>query len=223
MQPSYPSLTFPNHYTLATGLYPSHHGIVDNTFYDAPKNKTYRIGDRSVVTDGSWYGGTPIWVLAEQQQCSRPAILGGIRGGDPGRQADLLLYVQRFGRVGHPYPGGEELAPASRGDQAPSHYVLFVAGGSCGAHERPRFEKRRPAAVHIVDDCVGRMVQTLDSLHLPISYIFVSDHGMALEDTLHTLPPHPQSDTNKFIFTTREALLHLYAKDKRTCSRPTWR
>lgn len=34
MKPSYPSLTFPNHYTIATGLYPAHHGIVDNVFYD---------------------------------------------------------------------------------------------------------------------------------------------------------------------------------------------
>ena len=32
MIPSYPSLTFPNHYTLVTGLYPEHHGIVANNF-----------------------------------------------------------------------------------------------------------------------------------------------------------------------------------------------
>src|SRR5579863_7449334 len=51
MTPSYPSVTFPNHYSLATGLYPSHQGIVDNIFFDAKSGRTYRIGDPTVVTD----------------------------------------------------------------------------------------------------------------------------------------------------------------------------
>ncbi|HUP13694.1 MAG TPA: ectonucleotide pyrophosphatase/phosphodiesterase, partial [Niastella sp.] len=68
MVPAYPTLTFPNHYTLATGLYPSHHGVVDNTFYDKKRDEIYRIGNRNAVEDSSWYGGTPLWVLAEQQQ-----------------------------------------------------------------------------------------------------------------------------------------------------------
>src|ERR1700680_450139 len=67
MIPAYPSLTFANHYTLATGLYPEHHGIVANSFYDPERKQAYRLGDATTVTDGSWYGGTPIWVLAEQQ------------------------------------------------------------------------------------------------------------------------------------------------------------
>ena len=67
MIPSYPSVTFPNHYSIVTGLYPSHHGIVDNKFYDAKRNDFYIVGNRAKVEDGSWYGGTPLWVLAEQQ------------------------------------------------------------------------------------------------------------------------------------------------------------
>ncbi len=50
MIPSYPSLTFPNHYTLVTGLYPAHHGLVDNTFYDKKRNETYR----SLKPQGKW-------------------------------------------------------------------------------------------------------------------------------------------------------------------------
>jgi len=67
MRPSYPSLTFPNHYTLATGLYPAHHGLVDNAFFDPARNTGYRMGDKKTVADSSWYGGTPLWVLAEKQ------------------------------------------------------------------------------------------------------------------------------------------------------------
>ena len=67
MIPSYPSVTFPNHYTIVTGLYPDHHGIVANTFYDPARKETYSLTDPKTTGDGSWYGGTPLWVLAEQQ------------------------------------------------------------------------------------------------------------------------------------------------------------
>lgn len=67
LQPSYPSKTFPNHYSMATGLYPDHHGIVHNTFYDPVEDRSYSIANRTAVLDGSFYGGEPIWVTAEKQ------------------------------------------------------------------------------------------------------------------------------------------------------------
>src|SRR5689334_8637371 len=60
MTPSFPSVTFPNHYSLATGLYPSHHGLVDNNFFDVKKGRGYTIRDRAAVEDPEFYGGTPI-------------------------------------------------------------------------------------------------------------------------------------------------------------------
>ncbi|MFO7370080.1 MAG: ectonucleotide pyrophosphatase/phosphodiesterase [Bacteroidales bacterium] len=65
--PAFPSVTFPNHYTMATGLYPDHHGIVHNTFYDSTLKYTYKISDRKAVEDGRFYGGEPIWNTAEKQ------------------------------------------------------------------------------------------------------------------------------------------------------------
>src|SRR3954463_6859292 len=67
MLPSYPSLTFPNHFTMVTGLYPEHHGLVANTFYDETKQARYAIADTKAVTDGTWYSGVPLWSLAESQ------------------------------------------------------------------------------------------------------------------------------------------------------------
>ncbi|WP_241544435.1 ectonucleotide pyrophosphatase/phosphodiesterase, partial [Xanthomonas translucens] len=58
MSPSYPSLTFPNHYTLVTGLRPDHHGIVHNSMTD-PALGTFRLSDRDAVGDGRWWGGEP--------------------------------------------------------------------------------------------------------------------------------------------------------------------
>lgn len=64
---SFPTKTFPNHYTLATGLYPDHHGIINNSFYAPELQGIYRIGDREMVTNPDAYFGEPIWVTAEKQ------------------------------------------------------------------------------------------------------------------------------------------------------------
>jgi len=66
--PSFPSVTFPNHYTIATGLYPSHTGLVANSFYDRARKESFSMSQKDKVKDGFWYGGTPLWVLAEQQK-----------------------------------------------------------------------------------------------------------------------------------------------------------
>src|ERR1700685_4641279 len=67
MESVFPSLTFPNHYSIATGEYPDHDGIVDNSFFDPSRDQVYTMGNKKVVEDSSWYGGTPLWVLAEKQ------------------------------------------------------------------------------------------------------------------------------------------------------------
>jgi predicted AlkP superfamily pyrophosphatase or phosphodiesterase len=87
MIPVFPSLTFPNHYSLVTGLHPERHGIVANTFYDPSRDQTYSLSDRAAVSDGSWYRGEPIWATAEMQgmvaACffwpGSEAPIGGIR------------------------------------------------------------------------------------------------------------------------------------------------
>src|SRR5690349_15464620 len=64
--PSFPSKTFPNHYTLVTGMYPGHHGLVDNQFYDPSQEKRYAMRDRKAVLDTTFYGGVPLWQLAQR-------------------------------------------------------------------------------------------------------------------------------------------------------------
>lgn len=65
--PCFPSKTFPNHYSMATGLHPAQHGIVMNSFYDSDLELSYRISNRKAVMDPVFYGGEPIWVTAEKQ------------------------------------------------------------------------------------------------------------------------------------------------------------
>src|SRR5262245_24277479 len=64
--PSFPSKTFPNHYSIVTGLYPGHHGIVANNIWDAATRRSFALDRRGEVRDAMWWGGEPIWIAAER-------------------------------------------------------------------------------------------------------------------------------------------------------------
>ncbi len=67
MQPSFPSKTFPNHYTLATGLVPDHHGIITNIFWDRERGVEFSLSNKETRSDGRYYGGDPVWLTAKRQ------------------------------------------------------------------------------------------------------------------------------------------------------------
>ena len=67
MEPSFPASTFPNHYTLATGLVPDHHGLVNNSFWDPGREYSYSMSDPACRYDPYYYGGEPIWITAQRQ------------------------------------------------------------------------------------------------------------------------------------------------------------
>lgn len=65
--PVFPSKTFPNHYAIATGLYPENNGLIGNSMVDSAMGKRYSLGNREQVENAEWYGGEPIWNTAEKQ------------------------------------------------------------------------------------------------------------------------------------------------------------
>jgi predicted AlkP superfamily pyrophosphatase or phosphodiesterase len=67
MLPAFPTITFPNHYTLVTGLYPESHGIVGNAFYDPLLNDSFKYADQSKNEESKWWGGEPVWITAVKQ------------------------------------------------------------------------------------------------------------------------------------------------------------
>jgi predicted AlkP superfamily pyrophosphatase or phosphodiesterase len=179
MIPSYPSLTFPNHYTLVTGLYPEHHGIVANGFYDPARKAVYRLGDPQAVTDGSWYGGTPLWVLAEQQGMRSACFFW------PGSEAEIqgtrptyyLKYDDHFPndkRV-QQVLAWLRLPPAQR----PHFITLYFSDTDHAGHQFGPESPQVAAAVQEVDKQIGSLVAGLKKLHLPVDLIVLADHGMA--------------------------------------------
>ncbi len=93
MTPSYPSLTFPNHYTIATGLYPEHHGIVANDIYDPAYAAVFGLSKRAEVQNSRWWGGEPIWISAERQGYKTSATFW------PGSEAEIRGHGQPIGSL----------------------------------------------------------------------------------------------------------------------------
>jgi alkaline phosphatase D len=179
MIPAYPSLTFPNHYTLVTGLYPEHHGIVANSFYDPARKETYSLRDPKTVTDGTWYGGTPLWSLAEQQGMRSACFFWpGSEAEIAGKRPSFYLHYTTN------YPDDKridqviawlKLPPAQR----PHFITLYYPNVDHQGHEHgPDSEQVREAVRH-VDDLMGRLEEELNALHLPVDLIIIADHGMA--------------------------------------------
>jgi predicted AlkP superfamily pyrophosphatase or phosphodiesterase len=214
MQPSFPSLTFPNHYTIVTGMYPAHHGLIDNTFYDAKRKSFYGMGNKAAVADSSWYGGTPLWVLAEQQQLLSASFYwvaseSAIQGVRP---TYYYIYNEKIGidkRI-ETVRNWLQLPPEKR----PHLITFYFPQVDHEAHQYGPDSKQAADAVHFVDGSIGRMVAAVDSLHLPVNFIFVSDHGMTQVDTKETLPLPLAADTSQFFIPNGDALVHLYAKEK---------
>ncbi len=213
MKPSYPSLTFPNHYSIVTGLYPEHHGIVDNNFYDKKKRAFYTLGNRKAVADSSWYGGEPLWVLAEKQKMisasfywvASESAIEGIRPTYFYAYNEAIPMDRRIEIMKEWLRLPAEIRP---------HFITFYMPEV--DHQQHRYGVGSPEAIeaiHFVDASIGKMVDALDSLHLPLNYIFVSDHGMVNVDTLETLSLPVVVDTTKFLYTTGMSLVHLYAKN----------
>ncbi|MGC2402441.1 MAG: ectonucleotide pyrophosphatase/phosphodiesterase [Acidobacteriaceae bacterium] len=181
MIPSYPSLTFPNHYTLITGLYPEHHGIVANKFYDPSRKQFYATSDATAVRDGSWYGGTPLWVLAEKQGMRSACFFwpGSEAEIDGGRPTYYLHFDDHF-------PDEKRIEqviawlrlPAA---QRPHLITLYYSNVDHAGHEHGPDSPQTAAAVGHVDQLVGSLRRQLDSLQLPIDLVVVSDHGMEHE------------------------------------------
>ncbi|GGA97052.1 alkaline phosphatase family protein [Puia dinghuensis] len=220
MTPSYPSVTFPNHYSLATGLYPSHHGLVDNTFFDMQKGRGYTIRDRAAVEDPYFYGGTPIWVLAEQQQMLTASFfwVGSETAIDDIRPTYYYRFNDRISIDTRLQAVKDWLTLPEA--QRPHLITFYLSWVDHAEHLHGPNSAEAEEAVHQVDNAIDRLTRIVDSLHLPVNYVFVSDHGMAQVDTTHGITP-PAIDTSKFIVSYGGTMIHLYAKDKKDIA-PTY-
>jgi len=205
MIPSYPSITFPNHYTMVTGLYPEHHGIVAMSFYDEDRKERYSYNDPKTSSDGSWYGGTPLWVLAEKQGMRSACFFW------PGSEAAIQnVRPSYYLHFDDKFPDEQRISQIVAWlkmpeDRRPHFITLYFSNVDHAGHQYGPGSQQVAQAVKHIDVLIGKLHADLDALHMPIDLIVVSDHGMAREEG-------PWINLDQYAdlsnFTTVEALLY---------------
>lgn len=179
MIPSFPTKTFPNHYTVATGLYPANHGIVENNVYDF--GTTFSMSRRKEVENPRWWGGEPIWVTAEKQgQIAASYFFVGSETLIEGKQPTFW----------RKYDGG--VPPQMRVDKVlswldlpqekrPTMITLYFSDVDDAGHNFSPDAEETKYAVWNVDAYIERLVNGLKmrGIDEKVNIIITSDHGMA--------------------------------------------
>ena len=180
LQPSFPTSTFPNHYTLATGLYPDHHGIINNSFYASELEGVYSIGDTGMVTNPDAYFGEPLWVTAEKQ---------GVKSASyflVGSEADIMGILPSY-----LYAYNESIPYLPRVDQViewlkmplnkrPGLVFLYFDEPDGIAHKYGPEHQETGEVVTYMDSVLGYLRSEISKLEYGelVNLIVLSDHGM---------------------------------------------
>ena len=181
MIPVFPTSTFPNHYSLVTGLYTENTGVISNTMFDEEIGRYFRLSDRSAVSDGRWYGGEPIWVTAEKQDVrtatmfwpGSEAEIGGIRPTRHYTYDGSLPYEARVDSV--------ITWLQLEDDTRPDFITLYFSRVDSRGHSHGAYSDEALEALTYVDGVIGRLVSRLqeEGYWDDVNILFTSDHGMA--------------------------------------------
>jgi predicted AlkP superfamily pyrophosphatase or phosphodiesterase len=179
--PQFPSKTFPNHYTVVTGLRLANHGIISNNMRDPLIPGEFSLSNREAQKDPRWWGGEPIWNTVEKQERkAAPMFWPGSETLIGGRQASYWL----------PFDDGMPHGDRVRAildwlrlpeDKRPSFLTLYYSDVDTAGHRHgPDSAEVRDAALH-VDRSIGELVAGVSALGLAhrVHYVMTSDHGMS--------------------------------------------
>ena len=189
MIPVFPSTTFPNHYSLVTGLHPERHGIVNNAFYDPERQAAYSFRNTGTVQDGSWYRGEPIWVTAERQGMVTgcffwPGSEAAIQGVRPTFWSKYDAHVANADRV-------ETVLKWLRlpAERRPHVITVYFSDVDRASHGAPLDSPSVGRAAQSLDRVLGRLLDGIATLSIKdrVYLLLTSDHGMAETSRAQTL------------------------------------
>ena len=176
--PVFPSNTFPNHYTLVTGLYPAKHGIIDNAFFDPTLGAVFRFTQPGAARDSRWWGGEPIWVTAIKQ--GRKAATAFWVGSEAEISGVRPTFWQTFDYKIPFEQRLEELVrwlklpPAER----PAIVAFYLEETNSAGHRYGPRSAEVAAAIKLLDERITTMLGRLRAEKIEPNLVIVSDHGM---------------------------------------------
>jgi predicted AlkP superfamily pyrophosphatase or phosphodiesterase len=176
--PVFPSNTFPNHYSIVTGLYPANHGVVNNDFLDPATGLIFRYNNPSAVRDPRWWGGEPIWVTAIKH--GQKAATAFWVGSEAPVQGIRPTYWRHYD-YSIPFEKRlDELVGWLTGPVAdrPSVISFYLEETNSAGHAHGPDAPEVAAAVKLCDERVAALSERLRSVGIAPNLVIVSDHGM---------------------------------------------
>ena len=176
--PVFPSNTFPNHYTLVTGLYPARHGIINNDFFDPATGQFFRFNQPQTIRDSRWWGGEPIWVTAIKQGrkaatafwVGSDVAIGGIRPTFWREYDSRISFEKRLDEV-----TGWFRMPAG---QRPELIAFYLEDANGAGHRHGPASREVAAAIQLLDTRVALLLESARRTGAEPNVVIVSDHGM---------------------------------------------
>ena len=187
MQPSFPSKTFPNHYTLATGLTPDHHGIIANIFWDRERGVEFSLSNKETRSDGRYYGGDPVWLTAKRQGVKTATVFWV--GSDVAVQNDHPTYWRDYQTEMIDFPArvDEVLRLLSLPeDQRPHLLMAYFEEPDRSGHNYGPVNGHTRRAVEYLDSLLAVMWTRIQALPIApdVNFIVTGDHGMTSVDPM---------------------------------------
>ncbi|CAK8697234.1 unnamed protein product, partial [Clavelina lepadiformis] len=181
MRSVYPTNTFPNHYTIATGLYPESHGIIDNKMWDHKLQEEFRLGNEESFNP-VWWGGEPIWVTTSNQGKISACYFW------PGSDVNITRYPDYYYKYDGSVPNEERMYQALKwldlpADKRPSFITLYIDDVDKAGHKYGPTHELNPQ-IKTADDMIGILMNGLRvrGLENCVNVIILSDHGMSPSD-----------------------------------------
>lgn len=182
MRPSYPASTFPNHYTLITGLVPDHHGIVNNIFWDRTNHRQYSMGDSLTRYNPDYYKGEPIWTTAQRQGVKAASIYWV--GSDINIKNSYPTYYKEWAdqpRLTFQQRVDTALAMLTKKEADRPHLITLYMDepDASGHHYGPTGQETKLMVNHI-DSLIGKLIDGIEKLPFgnQVNLIVTADHGM---------------------------------------------
>jgi predicted AlkP superfamily pyrophosphatase or phosphodiesterase len=177
--PVFPSNTFPTHYSIATGLLPSHHGIINNRFFDPTVGRFFHYNQAAANHDAFWWGGEPVWITAVRQGRASACYFW------PGSETTIQGRRPTFWKpYNYSVPFTQRLAeliswlklPA---DQQPAVIAFYLEEANSVGHRSGPGSPELGRTLQILDAQVGAIINEASTNNIPLNLVVLSDHGMA--------------------------------------------
>lgn len=179
LEPIFPSKTFPNHYSIITGLYPVKHGIINNSMYDAELG-TFRLSDRSAITKSGWWGGEPLWVTVQKHGYTSATYFWPGSDADSIQGAQPTYWMEYDDDLPHDVRIDSVMAAVGRTPRPALITTYFSSVDTQGHRFGPNSEETREA-LREVDQRIGDLIRRLEEtgVYDEINIVVLGDHGMA--------------------------------------------